>query len=107
MTPAGLAAVVLGVCLLYGAAGPQPASQRGSQPPGQPPPQSPSDIVLDVLLSRVGLSTFFQRLDELRRDPAFVAASTVARLPKPVTRAAAAAATAGDAGLLDAGAAWA
>jgi hypothetical protein len=57
-------------------------------------------MVLDVVLSRVGLSSFFIRLDELRKAPDFLAAAAPPRLPRPpLTRAAAAAAVASDPGL--------
>jgi hypothetical protein len=51
-----------------------------------------------VMLSRVGLSAFFVRLDELARAPDFVAAAAPPRLPRPLTRAAAAAAIGADPG---------
>lgn len=89
----GLGAVLLGVCLLHA---PQNRQAAGSGHGGA------ADTVLDVVMSRVGLSVFFARLDELRRVPAFVAASAAPKLPKPVTRAAAAAAVAGDVGAGDA-----
>lgn len=92
-TVPGLAAVLMGVCLLYG----PPSASKAA--PGQTagPEGANSDTVLDVLMSRIGLSAFFSRLDDLRRVPSFVAASASPRLPKPVTRAVAMAATAGDA----------
>ncbi len=61
-----------------------------------PHAQLPSALVLDVLLSRVGLSHFFQRLDDLTAAPSFLAARDAPPLPKPVTRASAAAALAED-----------
>lgn len=65
----GLAACVLAACVLYGK--PPPAAAAAAAPP----PSAPSsELVLDVLLSRVGLTHFFYRLEDLRRSPPFVAA---------------------------------
>ncbi|GIM09354.1 hypothetical protein Vretimale_13185 [Volvox reticuliferus] len=85
----GLAACVLGACILYG----KPTAAAAA---GAPPPQS--DLVLDVVMSRVGLSLFFFRLDDLRRSPVFAAGtrSKHLQLVKPLTRAAAAASVADD-----------
>ena len=62
-----------------------------------PTPPSPIHAqVFDVLISRIGLSQFIAKLDDLLKDPAFVTASTVSALPHQVTRAFAAAATSGE-----------
>ncbi|KXZ52056.1 hypothetical protein GPECTOR_10g1079 [Gonium pectorale] len=75
----GLAACVLGACILY-----------GKSPPASAPTAAPlSELVLDVVLSRVGLAHFLFRLDDLRRSPAFAAAAAaggtaaVAKPPAP------------------------
>ncbi|GIL59792.1 hypothetical protein Vafri_14513, partial [Volvox africanus] len=83
----GLAACVLGACILYGKS---PAAAAAGAPLSQ------SDLVLDVVMSRVGLSLFFFRLDDLRRSPVFAATARGPHLQlvKPLTRAAAAAAVA-------------
>lgn len=47
---------------------------------------------MDVLLTRVGLSQFFQRLEDLKQTPQFKAARSAPRLPAHITRASAAAA---------------
>ncbi len=69
----GLAACVLAACVLYGKP-PPAAATAAAPPPGAPS----SELVLDVLLSRVGLTHFFYRLEDLRRSPPFVAAMTAA-----------------------------
>ena len=61
-------------------------------------------MVMDVVMSRVGLNRFFSSLEELLKAPLFVAAASAPKLPKPLTRAAAAAATRGDQGISDYGA---
>ncbi|KAG2502027.1 hypothetical protein HYH03_000521 [Edaphochlamys debaryana] len=87
----GLGACVLAACMLYG----KPPDQHNAAAPSAPPPAAPSDLVLDVVMSRIGLAHFFFRLEDLRRTPAF-AAAMADRGPaaKPMTRAAAAAAVA-------------
>ncbi|GLC70984.1 hypothetical protein PLESTF_001057900 [Pleodorina starrii] len=87
----GLAACVLGACTLYGK--PPAAAAAAAPPPGV---SSPADLVLDVVMSRVGLSLFLFRLDDLRRSPVFAAAAAAPyqQLSKPLTRAAAVAAVA-------------
>ena len=91
----GLAACVLAACLVYGK--PSAAAAATAQVSGGAAAPSPSDLVLDVIMSRVGLSHFFYRLDDLRRSPVFAAAAAAAAAgtaAKPLTRAAAAAAVA-------------
>jgi len=103
----GLAAVLLGVCMLHGHLPPshpqhqsppqqswQQQRQHAPQQPSSPTP--PSDLVLDVLIARVGLSQYIAKLDTLNADPAFLSASSSSALPQQVTRAFAAAATADD-----------
>ncbi|KAG2445332.1 hypothetical protein HYH02_008798 [Chlamydomonas schloesseri] len=90
----GLAACVLAACLVYGKPSAAAAAAHAAGAPAAP---SPSDLVLDVIMSRVGLSHFFYRLDDFRRSPMFAAAAAAAAAgtaAKPLTRAAAAAAVA-------------
>eukprot|EP00883_Tetradesmus_obliquus_P004902 jgi/Sobl393_1/1529/SZX64882.1 len=101
---AGLAAVLLGVCLMFAPGSPisqqqqQQAAANGSLPP---PPQfaaaAPSSgltfsQLLDVLLSRVGLSQFFGAIDDMHATTAYQAAKAAQRRPAHVTRTSAAAA---------------
>eukprot|EP00873_Tetraselmis_striata_P011622 jgi/Tetstr1/431886/TSEL_021376.t2 len=79
----GLACVLAGVCLVYCPA----AASDG-------PNNCGATTLLDVLSNRVGLTAYFSRWEELRRHPAFVAASEAPTGPAHFTRAAAAAATA-------------
>eukprot|EP00899_Mesostigma_viride_P014235 jgi/Mesvir1/22812/Mv14224-RA.1 len=50
--------------------------------------------VLDVITSKVGLSHMFEKWEEMRRTPEFLAAAAAPKLPKPFTREVAKAATA-------------
>lgn len=93
---AGLAAVLLGVCLINAPGSPMSAQQQQQQ--GQqllPPPGAAGglnfDQLLDVLLSRVGLSQFFGAIDEMKATPAYQAAKAAPRLPAHITRGMAAA----------------
>lgn len=91
--PAGLAAVLLGVCLINAPGSPMSAQQQQGQqllPPGAA--GGPNfDQLLDVLLSRVGLSQFFGAIDEMKATPAYQAAKAAPRLPAHITRGMAAA----------------
>lgn len=83
---AGLAAVLLGVCLINAPGSPMQQQQQPQQPPaagGAPT----FDQLLDVLLSRVGLSQFYGAVDEMKASPAFQAARSAPRLPAHITRA--------------------
>lgn len=82
---AGLAAVLLGVCLINAPGSPM---QKQQQPQAHmAPPGSPNfDQLLDVLLSRVGLSQFYGAIDEMKGSAAFQAAKAAPRLPAHITR---------------------
>ncbi|KAK9814747.1 hypothetical protein WJX72_010794 [[Myrmecia] bisecta] len=82
----GLAALLLGACLVFN---PQQA-QAGPQP------GCSAATVLDVITARIGLSEFFGCLDALQRSELFVGASAGPRQQKPITREAAAAAIGAD-----------
>lgn len=96
---AGLAAVILGLCLIHGSAVPASSAQLSSKfggPAGlaAPPPSAASaksccQLVLDVLVARVGLSQFFARLDGLQQSPHFAALAAGPKRLVPLARAAA------------------
>ncbi|GAX81853.1 hypothetical protein CEUSTIGMA_g9281.t1 [Chlamydomonas eustigma] len=112
----GLASALLACCFMYGhtaavpssgatASSPSPnslhvySSSSGAHISDEASSATPSDMVLDVILSRVGLAQFFQRLEDLLRYPALSAASALKRLPKASSRAAVAAVLTGDLGV--------
>lgn len=78
---AGLAAVLLGECIIY-----------------NPTKQGPKDaaVIVDVINERIGLTAYFSKWEEMQRTGLFTSAATSSRLPKPLTRSTAAAAAAGD-----------
>ncbi|KAL2641338.1 hypothetical protein R1flu_008925 [Riccia fluitans] len=78
---AGLAAVLLGECIVYNPSkhGPKDAS-----------------VIVDVVNERIGLSAYFSKWEEMQKSGLFISAATSSRLPKPLTRSTAAAAAAGD-----------
>lgn len=78
---AGLAAVLLGECIIY-----NPASQGSKDAP----------MIVDIINGRVGLTAFFSKWEEMQASSLFISAATASRLPKPLTRSTAAAAAAGD-----------
>jgi hypothetical protein len=85
---AGLAAVLLGVCLIHadgdGGGGTSSITSGAFAPTAA--------TVLDVLMSRVGLSQYVTRLEDMRGCELFQRALAAPRLPAAVTRAAVAAA---------------
>jgi len=86
----GLAALLLGVCLMY-APDSVWARQHQQQLGYQQQPGGVSQVILDVLLQRLGLSHFFGRLDDMSNTKALQAARAGPRMPGHITRAAAAA----------------
>ncbi|KAL3691527.1 hypothetical protein R1sor_005178 [Riccia sorocarpa] len=78
---AGLAAVLLGECIVYN--------------PNKHGPKDAS-VIVDVVNERIGLSAYFSKWEEMQRSGLFISAATSSRLPKPLTRSTAAAAAAGD-----------
>eukprot|EP00898_Chlorokybus_atmophyticus_P003336 jgi/Chlat1/4002/Chrsp26S04071 len=70
----GLAAVVLGLCLVYNA---DDTAAHAS-------------TVLDVINIRIGLPQYFQRWTDMRRSDLFLQAAAAPKLPKAMTRATAA-----------------
>ncbi|KAF6263900.1 hypothetical protein COO60DRAFT_308594 [Scenedesmus sp. NREL 46B-D3] len=100
---AGLAAVLLGICLMFAPGSPisqqqqQQQQANGSAPPPPqfataPPGAGPSfSQLLDVLISRVGLSQFFGALDGMQADSAYQTAKATPRLPAHISRTSAAA----------------
>ncbi|CAI7824524.1 unnamed protein product, partial [Closterium sp. NIES-54] len=71
----GLASLVLGACVVYNdSTGPTDAA-----------------TVVDIITQRIGLAAFFARIEDLKRDPYFLAGGAGSRPPKPLTRSTAAA----------------
>lgn len=77
---AGLAAVLLGACIIFN-------SENSSKD---------SSVVVDIISQRVGLTNYFNKWEEMEKSSLFVSAMSASRLPKPLTRLTAAAAAAGD-----------
>lgn len=73
----GLAAVLLGVCLLHSA----PAQPADSQQE-----RVTSAVLSDIISSRIGLAAFFGLLDALKQDPHFVQAASGPTAAKPAAR---------------------
>lgn len=85
---AGLAAVLLGVCLLY--CPPPSAAPSGNKA------SSSASTILGLISQRIGLPKFFGLWDNMRQTTLFQNAATAPKLPAALTRATAAAAVAGD-----------
>lgn len=81
---AGLAAVVLGTCIVHNMA-------QGSE-------QLDAATVLDVIERRIGLSKYFLCWENMRSSPLFASSSHSSGLPQPLTRATAAAVAAASEG---------
>lgn len=83
----GLAALVLGACVVFN----QPQAQGNGYAVGVPHAAvlGPG-TVLDIITQRIGLSSLFARLEELKLDPLFVRAAARPRPPAPLTRTSAA-----------------
>lgn len=77
---AGLAAVLLGACIIFN-------SEQGTKD---------ATVVVDIISQRVGLTNYFSKWEEMEKSSLFVSATSASRLPKPLTRLTAAAAAAGD-----------
>jgi hypothetical protein len=77
---AGLAAVLLGACIVFN-------SEQGSKE---------SSTVVDLISQRVGLTNYFSKWEEMEKSSLFLSAVSSSRLPKALTRLTAAAAAAGD-----------
>ncbi|XP_024530596.1 golgin candidate 6 [Selaginella moellendorffii] len=83
---AGLAAVLLGECIVYNENKPSPSSSAGTD----------ASAVLEMVNQRIGLTAFFSKWEDMRLSPLFIASSTPTRLPQALTRSTAAAVAAGD-----------
>jgi hypothetical protein len=77
---AGLAAVLLGACIIFN-------SEENSKD---------SSSIVDLISQRVGLTNFFSKWEEMEKSSLFASAMSSSRLPKALTRSTAAAAAAGD-----------
>eukprot|EP00897_Mesotaenium_endlicherianum_P003630 jgi/Mesen1/3295/ME000191S02426 len=77
---AGLAAMLLGACVVFNA-----ASGPGS---------TDAATVVDVINQRIGLTAYFQRWEDMKKTALFVNSGSGPRAPQPLTRATAAAAAA-------------
>jgi hypothetical protein len=77
---AGLAAVLLGACIIFN-------SEESSKD---------SSAIVDLVSQRVGLSSFFSKWEQMEKSSLFVSAMSPSRLPKVLTRSTAAAAATGD-----------
>ncbi|BDA49633.1 General vesicular transport factor p115 [Coccomyxa sp. Obi] len=73
----GLAAVLLGVCLLYSAP---------TQPADSQQERVATAVLSDIISSRIGLAAFFGLLDALKQDPHFVQAASGPTAPKSAGR---------------------
>lgn len=73
----GLAAVLLGVCLLHSA----PSQAAGSQQE-----HVTTAVLLEIISSRIGLAAFFGLLDALKQEPSLVQAAAAPAAPRPVSR---------------------
>jgi hypothetical protein len=73
----GLAAVLLGVCLLHSA----PSQAAGSQQE-----HVTTAVLLEIISSRIGLAAFFGLLDALKQEPSLVQAAAAPVGPRPVSR---------------------
>lgn len=81
---AGLAAVLLGACIIFN-------SEENAKD---------SSAIVDLISQRVGLSSFFSKWEQMEKSSLFASAMSSSRLPKALTRSTAAAAAAGDGMLL-------
>lgn len=77
---AGLAAVLLGACIIFN-------SEENL---------NDSSSIVDIISQRVGLTSFFSKWEEMEKSPLFTSAMSSSRLPKALTRSTAAAFAAGD-----------
>lgn len=77
---AGLAAVLLGACIIFN-------SEENAKD---------SSAVVDLISQRVGLTNFFSKWEQMEKSSLFASAMSSSRLPKALTRSTAAAAAAGD-----------
>ncbi|KAF8066204.1 ycf42 [Scenedesmus sp. PABB004] len=89
---AGLAAVLLGLCLAFAPGSPAPAAAAAAAraaAAGLPPPP-PGGLgfqgLLDVVLQRVGLSQLFGAIEDMRSSAEYEAARAAPRLPAHITR---------------------
>ena len=73
----GLAAVLLGVCLLHSAP---------MQPAGSQQEHVTRAVLLDIISSRIGLAAFFGLLDALKQEPSLVQSGAGPAAPRPVSR---------------------
>ncbi|XP_024370992.1 golgin candidate 6 isoform X2 [Physcomitrium patens] len=77
---AGLAAVLLGTCIIFN-------SEENS---------TDSSAVVDLISQKVGLTNFFAKWEDMEKSSLFASALSSSRLPQALTRSTAAAAAAGD-----------
>lgn len=73
----GLAAVLLGVCLLHSAP---------TQPADSQQERVTTAVLSDIISSRTGLAAFFGLLDALKQDPQFVQAASGPAASRPTAR---------------------
>ena len=77
---AGLAAVLLGLCIIFN-------SEENSKD---------SSAIVDLISQRVGLTSFFAKWENMEKSSLIASAQSSSRLPEALTRSTAAAAAAGD-----------